>query len=305
MIRIGLIVLMLLAVLLLVPSGAIVASAEILEIPVDVNEKTLTAPWPDCYVSDMEYEDPSISVKIEKGRAFDTNYLVARVRIATPGQLRTTMEGSYRNPTTIAATSMARRVKAVLAINGDYFSNRLGVGYVARQGVVYRNAADKTESKSGLRFDVLLIDDKGDFHILPQATGADIEAFEGTVINGFSFGPGLVIDGERKSGFADMNNGAFVAAQRMCVAQTGELEYMCICSEGPEDQGSKGMTLEQFAQVVGGFEEIQNAYNLDGGSCAWMVFKKGDKQYEKINSPLNPKRRPISDIIYFCTAFVP
>ena len=85
----------------------------------------------------------------------------------------------------------------------------------------------------------------------------------------------------------------------MCIAQVGELEYLCICAEGPEDKGSKGLVLEQFAELVASFG-VQNAYNLDGGSSATMVF-----QGDKINSPNNPKRRPLCDMLYFSSAYVP
>jgi exopolysaccharide biosynthesis protein len=86
----------------------------------------------------------------------------------------------------------------------------------------------------------------------------------------------------------------------MCLAQLGPLEYLCISSEGPEDPGSTGLTLEQFAELVASFEGVTNAYNLDGGSSSTMVFNR-----DKVNSPNNPKRRPLKDIIYFASAYQP
>ena len=294
---------LLLLMLFLVPSGAIVAQAEIVEIPLTAKE--CIAPWPNCYLSDREYEDPSISVKIESGRIYDTNYLVARVKIANATQIRSAMSSSYYNPSTMMGTTIARSVKSVLAINGDYYGSRSNIGLVAKQGKIYRTKCDNPEPKSKRRYDVLIIDDRGDLHILPQATNADIEAFQGTIINGFTFGPGLVINGVRQTGFVDMDNACFKEAQRMCIAQVGELEYLCICSEGPEDKGSKGLTLEQFTDLVTSFEGVQMAYNLDGGSSATMVFKNGNAYYDKINSPNNPKRRPLYDILYFASAYQP
>lgn len=289
--RIALIVLMLLALVVLVPSGAIVAQAEVIEYKLDA--KTGLKPQKDGYLSDWEYEDPSISVKIETGRIYDTNYMVGHVKLANATQLRSTMAQSYYQPSTLMGHSMAKRVNAVFAINGDFFSARNNIGYVARQGKVYR-------TKCNGDYDVLIIDDKGDLHIFKNATNADIEAFEGTVINGYTFGPGLVINGERQTGFVDMDNAALKAAQRMCLAQIGPLEYLCIASEGPEDEGSVGLTLEQFSELVASFEGVQNAYNLDGGSSTTMVFRN-----EKVNSPNNPKRRPLCDIIYFASAYQP
>ena len=62
------------------------ASAEIIPIPWDqeimdeVNEQ--------YYIGEREYQDPSLHVTIEEGIFHDTSYLVARVKIAHPTQLR-------------------------------------------------------------------------------------------------------------------------------------------------------------------------------------------------------------------------
>ena len=304
--RIIAILLMLCCLLVLIPSGTMVASAEIIEY--DLSEQKGLPLQEDGYdLENLTYEDPSISVKIEKGRFMETNYVVAYVKIANATQLRSTMSGSYYSPSTIVGTSMAKRVNAALAINGDFFSSRNGVGYVNRMGKEYRNKCNGT-------YDVMVLDNLGDMHII-QAPGKDdmaafktrLEAEGKSIVNGYTFGPGLIIDGERQLDLtADMSAGlikAFAAersAQRMCLAQVGPLEYICICSEGPEDPGSVGLTLDQFSELVGSFEGIQNAYNLDGGSSTTMVFNR-----DKINSPKNPKRRPLNDIIYFASAWQP
>lgn len=304
--RIVAILLALICLLVLIPSGTIVAQAEIIEY--DLKAKKGVPLQADGYnLEEMTYEDPSISVKIETGRFMETNYMVARVKIAGPTQLRSTMSGSYYSPSTIVGTSMAKSVNAALAINGDYFSARNGVGYVARMGKEYRNRCNG-------KFDVLAIDNLGDLHIIQTPLKEDMTAFKAqleaegkSIVNGYTFGPGLVINGERQLNLtADMDDSlinAFAAlrsAQRMCLAQVGPLEYLCICSEGPEDPGSTGLTLDQFSELVASFEGIQNAYNLDGGSSTTMVFNR-----DKVNSPNNPKRRPLNDIIYFASAWQP
>lgn len=298
---------MLLALLILVPSGAIMAQAEIIELPVDAKPADLIEPWAECFLSDWEYEDPSISVKIEEGRMYDTNYLVARVKIANATQIRAALSGQYTNlGDGEFGRTQAKKVKAVFAISGDSVVGQMSnIGFVARQGRVYRTKCDRAYEDSGHRLDVLIIDDKGDFHILKEATNADIEAFPGTIVNGFSFGPALIIDGQRQENFIDAKPQVpSKLAQRMCIAQVGELEYMCIYCEGPENQGSKGMTLDEFADLVASFDEIQTAYNLDGGNTCNVVFKRNGK-YEKINGLNNSKVRRHWDIIYFSSAYLP
>lgn len=292
--RLGLILILLLCVMLLVPSGAIVAYGEVVELPMDA--KKGLKPMAENF-QEWEYEDPSISVKIEKGRIYETNYLVARVKLANASQIRTVMANGYYSPSTLGGETMARRTNAVLAINGDFFSSRNGWGYVARQGKVYRTRCEKEE------FDILVIDEKGDLHILEKPDNETLKNLPFTAVNGFTFGPGLIINGEvrqynTKEDYLAVDCAVEKCAQRMCLAQVGPLEYLCIGSEGPEDPGSVGLTLPQFVELVASFEGIQNAYNLDGGSSCHMVFNG-----KKINSPENPKKRPLCDMIYFASAW--
>lgn len=298
-IRVIVILLALACLLVLVPSSTIVASAEIIEY--DLKDKKGVPLQKDGYdLENMTYEDPSITVKITIGRFEETNYMVAYVKVANATQVRSTMSGSYSTDDTIGGIAMAKATNAALAINGDFFSSRRNVGYTARMGREFKNKCNGT-------YDVMVIDDKGDLHIIKAPTKDDMIAFKeqleadgGSIINGYTFGPGLVINGEKQTGFVDMDNAADRAAQRMCLAQIGPLEYLCISSEGPEDPGSTGLTLEQFAELVASFEGVINAYNLDGGSSSTMVFNR-----DKVNSPNNPKRRPLKDIIYFASAYQP
>lgn len=301
-----LLALMLLALLLLVPSGALVGQAEIIELPMDAKKNDLIAPYDECFLSDWEYADPSITVKIEEGRIYNTNYLAARIKIANATQIRAALSGDYNNlGSGEKLVTQARSVKAVFAISGDSVVGQMSnVGLVTRQGKNYRTKCDNAYEASGHRFDVLIIDEKGDFHILKEATNADIAGFSGAIVNGLTFGPALVIDGERQTDFINAKPQVpLVLAQRMCIAQVGPLEYMCIYAEGPENQGSKGLTLEEFADLVASFEDIQTAYNLDGGNSCNMVFGRGGS-YVKINGLNNPKVRSVWDIIYFSSAYV-
>ena len=275
--RVVAILLMLACLLVLITSGTIVAQAEIIEY--SMTDKKAVKPQPNGYLSDWTYEDPSISVSIATGRIHETNYMYAYVKLANGTQIRSAMSGSYYSPSTILGTSMVRNVNAVFAINGDYFSSRNGVGYVARMGKEYRNRCNG-------EYDVLVINDLGDLHIVKLPGKADMEAFTAqlqeagrTVANGYTFGPGFVIDGVVQADFMEnMDADAQKAiaankpAQHMCIAQVGPLEYLCICAEGPEDKGSTGLTLTQFAELVTSFEGIIDAYNLDGGSSTHMIL---------------------------------
>lgn len=233
------------------------------------------------------YEDETISVKIETTRAYDTTIMIARVKLTDPSQIRTTMAGRYGQTGGAFPQVVAERANAVFAINGDYFNYR-STGYLVRQGKLYRSRSDKN-------LDTLIIDENGDFTIIKDPTKEAVEAFEGTIVNTFNFGPALIIDGEKVLPVKVMEAGVNNQTQRMAIGQMGELEYICVATEGPENEGSVGLTIEELIDFMYDLGAKQ-AYNLDGGSSSAMILNN-----EKINALSTRKNRPICDMIYFAT----
>ncbi len=265
------------------------AFAEIAPLPID--DSPGYPPLKEGYLSDLEYQDPSIHVTIETGREFNTNYWLARITIKDPSQLRTTSANGFDGTRTVAGKTLARRMKAAFAINGDYFSYR-NDGFLIRQGVQYRDLP------SGKR-DVMLLDEKGDMHIVRRATSEALAPYmEKNIINSFNFGPALVVDGEKMRGFIDNDDAALLGRQRMGLAQVkkGELEYIALACTGPK-WGNSGWTLDQFAQMMMRLG-VENAYNLDGGNSTMVMFKG-----EYVNRINEETMRTISDIIYFASAW--
>ena len=276
----------LLLVLALVTAGE--ASAQAAYEPIPLEAEVGLPPRPEGFLPDMDgYEDGSLSVRIETMREHETNILVARVKIADPSQLRTAMATRYGGTGTALPDRLARRANAVLAINGDFF-NFNSTGYLVRQGKLYR---DKTNES----LDVLIIDENADFHILIDPTPEQTHGFEGTIVNSFNFGPALVKDGEIVHTTKKLNVGLEKETQRMGIGQVGPLEYICVATEGPEQKGSDGLTIPEFAQLMKDLGAVQ-AYNLDGGSSSAMMLGG-----EKINARSSKKMRPICDILYFST----
>ena len=268
------------------------------------------------------YEDPSITVSIGNGRIYKTNYIYARVKIATPSQIRVvTSVESLAKKTTVLGSKLAARAKAVVAVNGvleaDVTSESRYAfvdGPVLHQGVWKRPGANTSEKKlekwkaeAGL--DTLVIDQNGDLIILEADTWGEIYSrileMGDRAVNAFSFGPALVVDGEPRYGYDRRQMSSHRPAQRMAICQTGPLEYLLISSEGPEDPDSTGLKLDQFVELIASFPDVKTAYNLDGGSSSTMVFRKGDTNWAKVNSPKNSKKRSLRDMIYFADAWIP
>lgn len=245
-------------------------------------------------VSETVYEDESIRVEISQVQVDKTKVHIARIKIADPSQLRTAPAYSFDRDQTAPTTTIAQRVNAVLAINGDYFSYQaLRGGYLIRQGQLYLDKPIKGR-------DVLIIDGNGDFHIEHEITDEVLAKYEelGGIVNSFNFGPGIIVDGVVLDKFGGSYNMALEKAARACICQVkrGELEYLCVVSEGTDDSKGGGMTLEMFTDFVATLG-VENAYNLDGGNSSALIYLG-----EKINAAGNPRHRPLSDIIYFASA---
>lgn len=298
-------VLLIAALLWLVPSEKVVAEEEtgrVIEIPVEqevmapINEK--------YYTSDLSYEDPSLKIELSSGRAFDTDYMVARIKIANGSQIRSALQN--KNGTDEAyADKIAKKVNAVLAINGDNFRTnkpRDTLKYIVRQK---QNKLVQKWRKENF-FDILLIDDEGNLNVLKTPTQEEVEAFvaEHNVINTFCFGPALVVNGEvqpkpdslRANGVGWGEN-----AQRMALCQTGDKEYMVVVTGGRDNPHCKGVTIDEFIQIILSEGQPETVYNLDGGNSAWLVFK-GIKQ-NTFGRTGRQGYRAIPDIIYFASAW--
>ncbi len=264
--------------------------------------------------SPYAYADPSISVNIGHGRIYKTDYVYARVKIAFPSQIRFMMASdSLSRETVVMGHLLAKRAKAVVAISGVLLADQEVKGPVVMQGKQLRpdSRAGKNKLESWRKQeaqDTLVIDDAGDLHILEGETWApildELEAMGDRAVNVMTFGPALVVDGEARYGYNNRQMATHRVAQRMAICQTGPLEYLLITSEGPENPGSTGLTMDQFTELVASFPDVKTAYNLDGGSSSTLIFRKGKEYWAKINTK-NGKKRQLRDIIYFADAWLP
>ena len=253
-----------------------------------------------------EYQDESIHIKVyHKSRKPKSSHVKVTCRwvtisVASPSQLRTALSNdSYDDPGEIGAPTLARHVNAIVAMNGDYFKYNYGKGYVLRQGVFYRDALDGT-------WDSLIIDDRGDFHGVREATSesmaaalSDLRAQGREPVNVFTFGPILVENGQivREEYTSEMHYSG-LSTQRIALLQLGELEYAIVEIDSPEGNGS-GMNLHELARfILEIFPDCKMAYNFDGGGSTHLVVN--GKQIHETKAG-----RAVGDIVYFASAQKP
>ena len=269
-----------LALLLCCTTGSAFGENEY-DLPLDIEFENY-APKEENF-TETEYHDDSLDVVIEYINYDSIKCYVARIKVKSPTQLRTATAGLPNQDVIVLPSVMDEALNAVVTINGDYYTHMARDSYIYRQGVMYRDKPD-------YRRDSLLIDDKGDFHIFRCPTNVEeVPAFEGTVINSFSFGPALIIDGETQPFREDYFVGTPTEWEwRTFIGQDGPLSYVFVVM-----QGCSVREAGRFAEYLG----LQNAYTLDGGNSSVMLF------HHKYVGDKNPDReREQSDIIYVVTA---
>ena len=302
-------------------------------LPLDMDFKAVPGPKENGFADSKDengnplyvYEDSTIRVVVSQTRYYlpggkdkkGTTVWMADVVISDPSQLRTVAANGRFNlrdqKVSKPGVTLAGNVKAVVALSGDSWgaSEKDGYGVIIRQGELI---SCKLDSDGRRRMDLLLIDVNGDFHVLHAAQDGDLDnplEYDGKqIIQGFSFGPVLVENGEaiteyygvdrnysQKDGFwIKMNTDE--PAQRMAFCQVGPLHYMAVAT-ATAYKGNRGLTLPQFAQCLETLG-VQTAYNLDGGFTT-LLYLHGHGDEGRINQK-STKERSLWDLIYFVSA---
>lgn len=282
---------LLMALFLLIPCAPAEETALVYELPVDFSGGYV--PDPNGFTKDS-YEDASLSVRMEKRDIDGVRYDIAWIKVSSPTQLRTAIAGEPNQVVAERPGRMARKVNAVVAINGDFYTQRKD-GLIWRQGMPFRNLLNPEK-------DILIIDNQGDLHAIlgNETQTAELTALlqsGRTIVNAFTFGPAIVKDGKAlpMPKTYETRFDSAIRAPRTVIAQMGPLEYVFVEAEG-RVQHSKGVTTDQ----MGAFMEslgVETAYCLDGGNSSIMLFN--GKYYD---ANYTDSEREQSDIIYIATA---
>ena len=247
------------------------------------------------------YQDDSITMTLEVKEDENARWYIARVQIKHPSQLRTATAGSLTSSKTALPSSMAESKNAVVAINADYFSNEpQKTRFEFRQGEQITKNRQKFTNNTK---DVLVIDANGDFHTFvkfPQETYDALMASDIEIVNAFMFGPTLVKEGQLLTMDPEYGYNPSGQEPRTAIGQTGSLSYVLVVAEGRnEKEGFAGVTQQQLADFMYELGCVE-AFNLDGGNSATMVFHG-----ELYKGMADGSERAQSDIIYFASAADP
>lgn len=244
-------------------------------------------------VTDSSYQDDSISINIETIRPDDTTIYVADVKIADASFLKTALaQDTYGTNITETTSSIAERVGAIFAVNGDYYGANQ-TGYVIKNGVLYRDTARTTDYEDLVQYA------DGSLATISESDTTTQALLDSGVINTFTFGPTLISNGEIIVSETDEVGRAMADNPRTAIGvieeEDGSLHYIIVVSDGRSDESS-GLSLYELAQLMQSYG-VSMAYNLDGGGSSTMYFNG-----QIINKPTTNgntiKERAVSDIVY-------
>ena len=226
------------------------------------------------------------SITVTKYQEYDTAIYVADITVSSAEIIKTALaDDTYGKNITAYTSTIASENQAVLAINGDYYGAQES-GYVIRNGVAYRETSDGE--------DILVLYADGSMKVLDSDDVTVQELLDQGVWQAWSFGPGLLSDGEVTVGENTEVSRAMNSNPRTAIGQIDDNHYVFVVSDGRTDE-SKGLSLYELAEFMESLG-CRTAYNLDGGGSSTMYFNGS-----VINNPTTNGRireRAVSDIVY-------
>lgn len=234
------------------------------------------------------YQDANMQITIETIRAYDTDIYIADVIVSDVAYFKTALaQNTFGKNIKETTSAMAEEHEAILAINGDYYGFR-NSGFVVRNGVLYR-----TTARSGSN-DALVVQADGSFEIVNESNTDAQALYEAGALQVFSFGPGLIENGEITVTSSSEVSQSKSSNPRTAIGMITPLHYIFVVSDGRTSQ-SAGLSLLELAQIMQQYG-CTEAYNLDGGGSSTMVFNG-----QVVNNPTDGRsfgERKVSDIIY-------
>lgn len=181
-------------------------------------------------------------------------------------------------------TDMSARMKSILSVNGDSYSNNRhkNNGTIIRNGVIYRS------QQSGEETCVLNWDGTMDIY---QPGQLDEQKLIGRgAYQSWIFGPSL-LDANGKANDKFWTWTYIRRSHPRTAIGYFEPGHYCLLLVDGRQQNSRGMFLDEMAKV---FEDLdcKVAYNLDGGHCSFMEMNG-----KVVNDPYKPEHE-IEDGIF-------
>lgn len=239
-------------------------------------------------ITDNRYKSSDVEINLSHVQIRNTIVHIADIRLSNAEQLKTAFaQDTYGRNVTERVAEIAKNHEAILAINGDYYGARK-FGYVIRNGILYR------ETSQGKNQEDLCIWPDGTMSIILESEISAQELQAQGAWQVFSFGPGLLKDGQLIVDENDEVGQAMISNPRTAIAMIEPLHYLFVVADGRTSE-SEGLSLYELAEALQDCG-AQLAYNLDGGGSSTFVFLDQVLNYPTTNGKY--KERAVSDIVY-------
>lgn len=252
--------------------------------------------------TDTSYTSPNVSVQITRN-SYNTNrldksqggkhvkygtnisYVLADIYVSDITCLQTWFaQNTYGVGYDEKLSDMSARMKSVLAVNGDSYSNsrHKSNGTIIRNGVIYR--AQPTDMET------CVLNWDGTMKIYNPEEMNTQQLIDSGAYQSWIFGPSLLDEnGKAKTTFRTW---PYITEShpRTAIGYYEPGHYCMLVVDGRQDS-SRGMFLDEMANL---FEQLgcKAAYNLDGGHCSFMTL-----QDQVANNPYKPEHK-IEDGIF-------
>ena len=254
------------------------------------------------YSKDIQYYlDETILVICWKEEIDGSSCSFTEIKLADASQFRRKFaDDTFASANQYYSSVLHKSANAVVSLNADFYQNR-DFGVVVYDGKLYRFPTG-TYTGSYKKYNCLetcFVNEQGDFLFTELGQEFSEEGLEQYIVDNnilfsISFGPVLVQNGQVREcswyPVGEIEKGY----SRAGIGQVDKLHYLYM-SLNHGDQAAR-WTVNEFARHFGE-KPVKNAYCLDGGQTAEIVF-----QGEPYNHVDWGKERPVSDIIYFATA---
>lgn len=232
----------------------------------------------DVVKTDSSYKSANVNVSISRVQENGVTYFAADIYVRNLSNLRTYFaDNTYGTGYRQNVGDMAKASNAILAMSGDYYGNQQR-GVVIRNGEVYRKSVSD---------DVCVLYNDGTMKTYSPESFSMSDTVAKGAYQAWSFGPRLLSNGQPMTEF---NTSVAPANPRAAIGYYAPGHYCMVVVDGRQEGYSKGMTMKELSQL---FYKLgcADAYNLDGGQTAQMVFMGNT-----VNQPYNGGRS-VSDII--------
>ena len=236
-------------------------------------------------IDEMNYYSHDLSIEITKHQTELVTYFVAEVYYRNNENYFSAFSYGADDDRIQRTSDILADSGGIFAVSGDYYNAR-DYGLIIRNGIIYR-----THSST----EIMAVFDDGSMKTYERKGETADNLLALGALHTYSFGPALLEDGKPIDDFEGRTKEYLRKEQPRCAAGMIEpYHYVFVVVDGRSEGYSEGMRIEDLSKLMYELGCTQ-AYNLDGGGSATMVFMG-----KLVNLPLGyPGERKVADAVVF------